>query len=213
MQDRNQGGEKFYIKSAMGNYNFQKKSMKIIFFFLVIILGFITPSYAQVKTLKEPVQTTNRTGDGTAPISSETKDSSTLLSDIAAAYDRTEQNIEQVFNKLIKDDRSTIDHLNDQIKELNAMIKKSMEQIKKLDSLLKKISDLEQIMQQLEQEKQNGMQNLKEQKRKAIQQANELIKQKRSRDLQVFSQTIKIQMVKAGQDSLLSISLRYQVHQ
>ena len=135
------------------------------------------------------------------------------MSDIAAAYDRMEQNIEQVFNKLIKDDRSTIDHLNDQIKELNAMIKKSMEQIKKLDSLLKKISDLEQIMQQLEQEKQNGMQNLKEQKRKAIQQANELIKQKRSRDLQVFSQTIKIQMVKAGQDSLLSISRRYQVHQ
>jgi hypothetical protein len=169
-------------------------------------LGFITPSYAQVKTLKNPVQTTNRTGDGTAPISSETKDSPTLLSDIAAAYDRMEQSIELAYNNLKKDNRSTIDHLNDQIEELNAMTKKR-------EALLKKMLLLEQIMQQLEQEKQNGMQNLKEQKRKAIQQANELIKQKRSRDLQVFSQTIKIQMVKAGQDSLLSISRRYQVHQ
>ena len=123
-------------------------------------------------------QTANRTGDGTAPISSETKDSSTLSSDIAAAYDLMRQNIELAFNKSKKDAKDNIDRLNDQIKELNAQTKKLNGQVEKLNAMQKKISELEQIMEQLEREEQKWMQDLKEQKIKAIQQANELRKPK-----------------------------------
>ena len=160
------------------------------------------------------MQTTNRTVDCTVPINAETKDSFSLLSDIAAAYDQMGQSIELYFNKLKKDTKNNIDVLNDKIKELNAQANKLKEEVKKLDSLLKKLSDLEKIMQQLEQEKQNGMQNLNEQKRNAIRQATEFIKQKRSREeIQTFSQTIKTQTARAGQDSLRSINLRYKVIQ
>lgn len=191
--------------------------MKIIFLFGVIMLGFITSSYTPVRTVKKPgkiLQTTNRTADCTAPVSTETKDSSALLSDIAAFYNRMEQNIEMAFNELKLDAKNNTSKLEDLIKELNTVVEKTMEQIKKLDSLLKKLSTLEKIIQQLEQEKQNGIQNLNEQKRNAIRQATEFIKQKRSREeLQTYSQTIKTQTARAGQDSLRSINLRYKVIQ
>jgi TolA-binding protein len=183
--------------------------MKIILLLLAIISGVITPSNAQVKTLKEPrtvMQPINRTGDGTAPITSETKDSADVLSDISAAFNLLEQSIEMEFNKLTEQNKDKIHDINDAIKRLEGEVEKQA-------AMRKKISDLEQITRQLEQEKQKEMKNVKALKSEAILHANELIAQKRFGDLQLFSKTTKTRTIKAREDSLQSIHRLYPVHQ
>lgn len=190
-----------------------------IFFPGIVMLSFISFSYGQERAVKTPrkiLQTTNRTAEGKAPITTETKDSSVVLSDIAAAYDQLEANIQAMFNQLISEAQAKIDKTNDLIRELNAInhFEKPADQIKTLDSLQKELSALQNIKQQLEKQKQNAIQNLVEQRRKAIQQANEFIRQQRSQgELQAFLRTIKTNAERAGQDSLQSINRRYKVIQ
>lgn len=182
--------------------------MKIIYLLLVIILTVLNPSYAQVKIVKETkstLQPVNKTGDGEVPIGDESKESPAVLSDIASAYNLLEQSIELDFNKLIEQNKDRIHEINDGIKQLKG-------EIEKQKSMQKKISEIEQIIRQLEQEKQKDIQNIQEQKSKAILHANELIKQKSYGDLQLYSKTIKFQTVKGRQDSLQLIGQRYQVH-
>jgi predicted nucleic acid-binding Zn-ribbon protein len=181
--------------------------VKAIFSFLVIMLSFITTSYAQVMTSN----TRSRAGDGTAPISTGTNASSATISDIAAAYNAAEQNIELAFGKLTQSANNNIDGLREQIEELKEKSKELKDAMDKLSALQKKMADLGQLIQQLNQENKNAIQNLEKQKINAIGQANELIKQKRSQDIPFFLQTIKIQTVKDGQDSLQSINSRYQI--
>jgi peptidoglycan hydrolase CwlO-like protein len=132
--------------------------MKATLSFLVITLSFITTSYTQVMVSN----TKSRAGDGTAPVTTGTNASSATISDIAAAYNAAEQNIDLAFGKLTQSANNDIDGLKEQIKELKEKSKELKDAADKLSALQKKIADLGQLIQQLNQENKNRIQTVKD---------------------------------------------------
>ncbi len=191
--------------------------MKYIFLFWAIPFCFFTSTSVPIKTLigaGQTSQATKRTDAGKATFSIETKDSSILLADISTAYDMMQKNIDLTFDNLIMQTKNRIDSLNDKIKELNAQIKRLKEQTEKMDILIRQLSVLQPVLIQLQREKQNGIQNLREEKNRALRKATEFLRQRRSQEeIHVYSQIIKNQTARAVQDSLRSINLRYMTRQ
>lgn len=179
--------------------------MKILLLALVTCLSFSTPAYSQVKP-----------GDGPAPIKTgaventtkQSKDSMTIISDISVAYSTMEENIELLYDKLIKQGRNNIDALNDKIKKLNDQIENVKEEIEKIKD---QIAKMEKIVQQLNQDKMKGISSLQQQKQNALSQAIQLIKQKRWQEAQTHTQKTKTITEKASDDSLRLIRNRYPV--
>jgi hypothetical protein len=177
---------------------------------LGLTVGLLVPSEsldAQVTT-SHP---TTRSGAAITLTGPSSKDSAAVLADISAAYAAIEANIEMTFIKLKLATASTKSALDDQIRDLNALTRKLKAQMEQLNALQQKVDLLAKILQQLDQDEQKGLQDLREQQRKAIQHANELIVQRRSQDLQTYSQAIKIQIAKAGLDSVKAINSRYPI--
>ena len=177
---------------------------------LGLTVGLLAPS-ASLSAQVTASHTTTRAGAAIAPTGPGAKDSAAVLADISAAYATTEANIEMTFNQLKLATMSTKDKLEQQIKDLNAVLKKLKAQMEQLNALQQKVDLLAKILQQLDQDEQKGIHDLREQQRKAIQHANELIVQHRSQDLQAYSQAIKIQVAKAGLDSVKAIGSRYPI--
>jgi DNA repair ATPase RecN len=177
---------------------------------LGLTVGLLVPSAsldAQVTT-SHP---TTRSGAVITLSDPSSKDSAAVLGDISAIFAAIEANIETTFNKLKLATASTKSALEDQIRDLNAMTRKLKAQMDQLNALQQKVALLATILHQLDQDEQKSLQDLKEQQRKAIQHANELIVQRRSQDLQTYSQAIKIQVAKAGLDSVKAINSRYPI--
>lgn len=119
-----------------------------------------------------------------------------------------EQNIELLYDKLIKQGRNNIDALNDKIKKLNEQIDNVKEEIQKIKD---QIAKMEKIVQQLNLDKIKGISTLQQQKETALTQAIKLIKQKKWQEAQAHSQKTKTIAVKASEDSLRLIRNRYPV--
>ena len=171
--------------------------MKIIFFFLIIGLVSVTPAHTQI-----------RPGDGNAPLRTDTtktwtrNDDSTaltILQDVSNAFDKMEQSIELMYDKLKEQTKDKIDDINKKINALNEQVEKLKAQLEKLDKMLKRMDEEMEIIRA----------SLEERKKKALDRATELKDQKRTGDLQKYSQTIKTKIQKDEKDSLRSIRSRY----